>query len=397
MKRRRSTAVSGILIALVSCALSVLLLEIALRLFFPVTDFPLAAYETDVGLHMAPNQSGTWVIGATGQVRGDYHINAAGWNSSREYVAEKAEGALRIAVIGDSYVEAFQVNVDWAFPALVERDLEARSACADYSAIEVYGFGMQGAPMSQYLSMMRYAAKRYDPDVYVISIAHNDFEPSVTGQAPHPHFLSFQQSSTGGFEEIPPVPYTPSKLRRFLVSFALARFAYGNLKMPDLLPRLRTLFASPGPDGGVARQTEEAGASNASAVVGLTMHIFGAFQEVARGGDSELLLVLDADREAIYEGEPPSSEALRYLQIVDNAATYLEIDYVDLYGPFAEDFLKRGEAFSSKVDYHWNERGHAVVGQVVTDWIVNSVCANSRTPDAFRTEWGGATLGHPLD
>ena len=51
-------------------------------------------------------------------------INAQGWNSTKKsYKEEKTEGTMRIAVIGDSYVQASAVNVPEAFAEVIEQEL----------------------------------------------------------------------------------------------------------------------------------------------------------------------------------------------------------------------------------------------------------------------------------
>lgn len=43
-------------------------------------------------------------------IKANYNINKTGWNSNKEYYEEKSKE--RIAIIGDSYVEALQVDSD---------------------------------------------------------------------------------------------------------------------------------------------------------------------------------------------------------------------------------------------------------------------------------------------
>ena len=62
----------------------------------------------------------------------------------------KTPGVLRVAVIGDSYVHGSFVNPDQGFPEVIERELNAAGVRA-----EVLRFGMDGAPLSQYLHMLR--------------------------------------------------------------------------------------------------------------------------------------------------------------------------------------------------------------------------------------------------
>jgi hypothetical protein len=101
-------------------------------------------------------------------------INAQGWNSTRpDYRQARSEGVTRIAVVGDSYVHGAFVDVDKGFPHLLEAGLRGAGA-----NVEVYRFGMDGAPLSQYLNMMRREVLDYSPDIVVVPLIHNDFDES---------------------------------------------------------------------------------------------------------------------------------------------------------------------------------------------------------------------------
>src|SRR5690606_20949577 len=73
-------------------------------------------------------------------------INADGWNSTKPaYAVARRPGVERIAVVGDSYVHGAFIDVDKGFPDVLEHELAARGR-----AVEVYRFGIDGAPLSQY-------------------------------------------------------------------------------------------------------------------------------------------------------------------------------------------------------------------------------------------------------
>lgn len=66
---------AGLLTSPASVLFTLILLEIGVRLFAPVTDYPLLKYESGVGLHYAPNQSGKRTFGPDGSVGGQYRMN----------------------------------------------------------------------------------------------------------------------------------------------------------------------------------------------------------------------------------------------------------------------------------------------------------------------------------
>ncbi|MBN1309939.1 MAG: SGNH/GDSL hydrolase family protein [Anaerolineae bacterium] len=323
-----------LLVSLISVFLTVLLLEVGLRLFVPVSDMPVVLFDPEVGVHLAPEQSGVKAIGAAGQIKGWYHINAEGWNSLHEYSEQKDPGTLRIAVIGDSYVEALQVDVDKAFPALLEHLLQSDPACTNYNRVEVYSFGYSGAPLSQYLSMMRYVSSHYNPDVFVINMIINDFDESLEAYTVHRHFLRFRPGNQGGFEEIRPEPYTPSPLRRFLLNSALVRYIYYNLDAPSILA---SISSGPGKQPVIG----DIPPADQALIPDLTALIFGKYRRISEANDAGLLLVMDADRQAIYSGQPPRLGHARYAEIASQTAARLGIASVDLTSAFTDDYRQQ--------------------------------------------------------
>jgi len=104
-------------------------------------------------------------------------INAQGWNSTQpSYPVERESGRARVAVIGDSYVHAKFVQPNESFPHLLEKGLNRAGR-----DVEVFRFGMDGAPLSQYLHVLRQEVLKYRPDVVVVPLIHNDFDEMYRG------------------------------------------------------------------------------------------------------------------------------------------------------------------------------------------------------------------------
>ena len=92
-------------------------------------------------------------------------INNEGWNNEIKYIQNKTN--YRIAIIGDSYVEAFQVDVNESFPSLLQ---------INFPDIEVYSFGISGSPLSNYYQMIKYVSKKFNTDLYIINMVNNDYD-----------------------------------------------------------------------------------------------------------------------------------------------------------------------------------------------------------------------------
>ena len=91
----------------------------------------------------------------------------------REHAKEKPPGTLRVAVVGDSYAEAFQVEQERAFWAVLERRLGECPALAG-RRVEVINFGVSGYGTAQELLTLREKVWGYSPDVVLLAVTTNN-------------------------------------------------------------------------------------------------------------------------------------------------------------------------------------------------------------------------------
>ena len=69
-----------------------------------------------------PNQNG--VFRKKNEIEANYRINEQGWNSGhKSYKTTKQEGVYRITIIGDSYIEAFNINYNNSLAEKLEKKL----------------------------------------------------------------------------------------------------------------------------------------------------------------------------------------------------------------------------------------------------------------------------------
>ncbi len=114
-------------------------------------------------------------------------INAHGWRD-REWTLEKPAGTLRVAVLGDSMVEAFQVEPERTFLALTERQWNGRRL----PRIEVMNFGRSGCTQSEELLILEHDVDRFAPDVVVLVFTpQNDIQdvrPETSSSPLRPYY-----------------------------------------------------------------------------------------------------------------------------------------------------------------------------------------------------------------
>ena len=161
-------AVSG------SVAVSLLLAEGALRLVG--IRYP-AFYTVDAqrGYALRPGATGMW----TREGRGAVRVNSAGFRGGDVSLDPPAD-VLRVAVLGDSFTEALQVDEQATWVQQLQAQLNADQRCplrrGRASGVQLLNFGVGGYGTGQELLTWRHLASHYNPQLVVLAIyPGNDF------------------------------------------------------------------------------------------------------------------------------------------------------------------------------------------------------------------------------
>lgn len=169
-----------------SLVVALLLGEVGLRILgFSYPNF--YQYDVHTGAALRPGAAGWYKDEGRAFVR----INAAGMRDDREVVREKPTGVYRIAVLGDSYAEALQVDVSRTFWRLLEEKLNICRFGGD-RRVEVLNFGVSGYSTAQELITLQQRVKPYTPDMVMLAfLSGNDVRDNseeLAGPYPRPYF-----------------------------------------------------------------------------------------------------------------------------------------------------------------------------------------------------------------
>lgn len=344
--------ISSILVVVVLCEL------VLFRFVLIPSDVPENVF-VDGLVRLRPGSEGVWRVGD--DVAGRYRINAQGWNSGHAtYVDRAPQGVRRIAIIGDSFVEALQVPFDASLAERLESAAKGR--------IQVYRFGISGAPLSHYLAMARHVAQTYHPDMIVLVLVHNDFDESFSAVAGRytSSFLKFQMQGDQVAAEIPPAPYTPG-WRDWLRQTATLRYLYYRQKLnpATLLPQ----FLATAPPVYQANVALSAVTAQRDIIRGATDYAFAQFLALSREYKFRPLMIMDGDRRFIVAGLDSAAlykdGALWLNAMSAEAAKKSGLDFIDLHPLFEKDWQVSRQPLNFVSDNHWNERGHAVAAQAL--------------------------------
>lgn len=137
---------------------------VAAELLLALTGMSLSPYESDpvLGTKLKADYRG-W---HTKEGRAFITTNSAGFRD-REHTLAKPAGTIRIAVLGDSYCEALQVEMDETFCSVLEGELTECDSL-DGRKAEVLNFGVSGYGTAQELLMLEHRVWDYEPDVVLL-------------------------------------------------------------------------------------------------------------------------------------------------------------------------------------------------------------------------------------
>lgn len=154
----------------IGLVIAVVLLEVVLRVAdigYP-NFYTLDKYR---GFALRPGAEGWWRKEGEGYVK----INSAGLRD-REHEKAKPPNTYRIAVLGDSMMEALQVSWEDASCSIMEKKLQE---CGAFSGqkVEVINFGVSNYGTAQELLTLRQFVWDYSPDMVVLTFtANNDLK-----------------------------------------------------------------------------------------------------------------------------------------------------------------------------------------------------------------------------
>lgn len=366
--------------------LVLLALELILRLTGAQPDF-FFQLDPEVGAIHIPGQKG-WHVFAGG--RQYVEINSHGYRDL-ERSLEKESGTIRIAILGDSFVEAFQVPLEATFTRVLERRFNAECGSAVRS-FEVLNFGVSGFGTGQELATLRRRVLPFEPDLVLLYFyPSNDLFDNSREIDPEPNRLHFRLDDRGG---LVPLPYEVSDnaVKRWLRQHSKAYlFLRDRIKRLAALRRalvaLRLMQRSAEPSDGAGAVH---GLRNNRYLLPPPPEIEGAWRltealivearRIAEQASASFGLVVIPNREEILHAGPPPGIAPESWNVQQSLDRTRDICYRqgleclplvrvfrDSGRPFEESYIPR--------DDHWTAHGHATVAAATFEWLGARVCA----------------------
>ena len=143
------------------------LCELGLRLYYfgslkePLPEAHLRQPHKTLGWCLRPNKT---AFQQTLDYTVKVSINSKGLRDV-EHDYEKEEGVFRIVVLGDSFMEAYQVPLEQSFPRLLEKNLNKRLS----KKVEVINLGVGGYGTAQEYLYLKEEGLKYKPDLVILA------------------------------------------------------------------------------------------------------------------------------------------------------------------------------------------------------------------------------------
>jgi lysophospholipase L1-like esterase len=182
----------GLLLSLVSLLFSLLLMEVAVRVFFfehvdtDALTAQLAATSVSESIQPStdPNIHFELRPGLDIEFQGERLVTSAEGIRVAPGSPTAAQGALRVAVIGDSTSFGWRVAYADSYPAYFAVDLETRLG----RPIDLRNYSVSGYNTEQSVHTYLQKVAAFEPDLLIVHYAQNDADPAQFSSYVHPEY-----------------------------------------------------------------------------------------------------------------------------------------------------------------------------------------------------------------
>lgn len=265
--------------------------------------------------------------------------NNYGFINSIDY---KKDGNPDLMVIGDSYVDAYQVN---------NKDSITEQLSNKIKNFNVYSLSMSGSALSQYLYYAEFAEINFNPKEYLFLIVHNDFDESICKYKKKEGAHCFNEYWELELIDFNGYGFWKSLMRKSSV----IRYLILNVRINyhKILINLN-----------IRKKSENINSStDYNQKVDVSKFMINKFFMNLRKiiPDKKITLMLDGDRMPIYIENFKKDQFFNTMKDeVKNKSSLFNIEIIDLDPIFRKHYEKNKKWFEIKNEGHWNKLGHTV-------------------------------------
>lgn len=354
----------SISIILFSILVGVIVIEVAVRVFNMESDF---FYESDtcVGYKLMPNKSGY-------SVRPEYRTfvesNSEGFRDIDHEVGDSDR--FRILMLGDSFTEGRQVDLESTFFRKVEEKFNLIE-----EDVEVISLGVAGYGTNNSLQALKCYGLKYDPDLVILNFFNgNDIFDNYFRQSPHnlkfylkEGVLVLDESYNKRTESIQNTfmhrLFTSAESNLFSFRFISSKILISEEGLKNILRYLAEIYH---------KEYDERWNNAWDLTEALILEI----KMVAEENNADFITMQIPSFVEFPEKRKNKKESNIYnfkkpREIVSDFTKTNNIKYIDLFSVFIDNDVSFDDAHFVE-DHHFNERGHDIVSDVIVEYILEN-------------------------
>jgi hypothetical protein len=303
-----------------------------------------------------------------------------------EHAYEKPPGVFRILILGDSYMEGMQVELDAAFPRLLERELNARAG----RPVEVIGSGVASYGTDNELLYFRHEGYKYHPDLVLLAFttANDVRENYAPLNAKSPGSIVTKpifSIDTRGNLAMRPAPVQPPPLPWWRRDTYLGDVLYRHLRRAGFFVDIGGSTVRPPADPNVryvpvdlwVHQPEYTDEMKEAWRLTTALILAVRDEATAHGARFGLFEVnaawqhYDNDWNVVMSRDPVARQTWDRRKPNEVLGAFLgeqQIPSLDLFDAF--ETAKGGERLFFGYDPHWTARGHEVAARAVAEFLL---------------------------
>lgn len=319
--------VKKLALSVCSFAVTLLLLEVLVRAFFPQA--VVVPWQDEVNGITAPrpNVQGRHAIPHTFDVRMSF--SSQRFRGTRDFAVTPAPESLRIATLGDSFTFGYGANDNETYPANLERQLQANRA-------EVLNAANAGTGTGEQALWYDIWVKNFHPSIVILTVTSNDVDDDAARHL-------FDIASDGKAQPRPRQRLSVSRPRRIINSIPGYKYVAEHSQLWGLIRNVLSARMAPKGENMTNRDNfqKQGLPLMAAEVRWLRDHVLW--------DNSKLLVVFVPSRESIYSSTAPWAEDIRWKSkaIIETLAEGCAKDQI----PFV-DLTPQLKARSSEILYY---------------------------------------------
>jgi hypothetical protein len=382
------------------CLLAFLVLEGFTRLAFPVAKESDKFWQADpvLGWTNIPNKQGFYRSSEFADV--PVAINSKGLRDN-EYTYDKPEGAYRILVLGDSFVQALQVPAQQSFCKLLEAQLNELSGSNRH--FDVINAGTMGYGTDQELLFWKQEGFKYHPDLVILTfctindVMDNSPQLEVQDLGERKQFFVLKD----GKLVLQPMTFLPQGSSQ---GAAGLRDALRTIARQSRLYQIVRRVWTARTQGMTRVETQTTGAQTPTGQAGalrsmpihygvyapqytpeweqawdVTRAILLQLRDETQAAGARFMVMSATTGEELYDEWrhmlPEGWDLDKPNRILADLLPQNGIPFLSLLPFFRQDYQQTGRYLHFRVDGHWTSEGHALAAQTLYDYLAQQGAA----------------------